>query len=251
MNPNLGSRFGKRKILALLVAGAALATLAWYLKNHVSLDELVARETQMRDTIAQQPWRSFGLGLLIYGVVSLVPGTSGKSIVFGWLYGFWQGVLIILLGLTAAATIIFFLSRYILRSWIEARYAKFLTALNRHLRKEGAFYLLTLRMAHFPYSFLNYASGASRVPIQTFWWTTALGLLPGTMVFAYVGMRLPSLGELAKHGANSLIDPFIMAALVVSAVFPLLFRWSARKLGLIKSSAASLEEERQLLKKHD
>jgi uncharacterized membrane protein YdjX (TVP38/TMEM64 family) len=251
MNTDLGSRFGKRKLGALLVAAAALGALAWYVKNHVTLDELVAHETQVREAIALNPLRAFAIGFLTYAGFSLVPGTSGKSIIFGWLFGFWQGVLIIILGLTAAATVIFYLSRYAFRSWIETRYERFLTALNRHLQKEGAFYLLTLRMAHFPYTILNYASGASRVRIETFWWTTALGLLPGTMVFAYVGVRLPSLRELASEGAGSLIDPLIVVALAASAVFPLLFRWSARRLGLMKSSAASLEEERQLLKDHD
>ncbi|NNC90444.1 MAG: TVP38/TMEM64 family protein [Akkermansiaceae bacterium] len=240
--------WSKRKTVVLLVAAAAFAALAWYVRNHVSLPELVEREQRVREAIAEKPWRSFALGLAIYAVVSLVPGTSGKSIVFAWLYGFWQGVLIIILGLTAAATVIFHLSRYVFRAWIEHRYGKFLAALNRHLQKEGAFYLLTLRMAHFPFSIVNLASGASRVRLRTFCWTTALGLLPGTVIFAYVGIRLPSLDELAKQGAAALVDPLILVALAISAVFPLVFRWAARKLGFLKASSAELDEERQLLK---
>ena len=75
-----------------------------------------------------------------------------------------------------------------------------LSLMNRHIEKEGAFYLLTLRMAHAPYSIVNPVSGASRVPMWTFVWTTAIGLLPGTAVWAYVGVRLPSLRDLANSG---------------------------------------------------
>lgn len=230
-----------RKLLILVLALAIFSGLAWYVKNHVSLEELVVQEQRVREAIANRPWRSFAIGLVIYAVVSLVPGTSGKSVVFGWLFGFWRGVVIILLGLTAAATVIFYLSRYVFRDWIEHRYGKFLAALNRHLQKEGAFYLLTLRMAHFPYSIINLASGASRVHVQTFCWTTALGLLPGTMVFAYVGVRLPSLEELIENGAGSLVDPPLIVALAVSAVFPFLFRWGARRMGILKDTGSENE----------
>lgn len=226
----------KRRLSLLALAGCVLAGLAWYLKTHVSMEELIEHEIRLRATIDKRPWHSFITGLGIYAVVSLIPGTSGKSVVFGWLFGFWQGVVIIILGLTAAATVNFYLSRYIFRDWIERRYHKFLTALNKHLAKEGAFYLITLRMAHFPFSIVNLASGASRVRVQTFCWTTALGLLPGTAVFAWVGVRLPSLDRLASHGAKSLLDPLLFAALAASAFFPIIFRWTIGRLGILRDT---------------
>jgi uncharacterized membrane protein YdjX (TVP38/TMEM64 family) len=236
MSTGRGSGWGKRKLPVLLVAVAAFAGVAWYVRNHVSLEELVVQEQRVREAIEEGPWRSFAIGLAIYAVVSLVPGTSGKSVVFGWLFGFVQGVLIILLGLTAAAMVMFTLSRYVFRDVIERRYGRFLGALNRHLQKEGAFYLLVLRMAHFPYSVINFVSGASRVGARTFCWTTTVGLLPGTMVFAYVGARLPSLDKLAAQGVGSLIDAPLIGALALSAIFPFVVRWCIRKLGILRES---------------
>lgn len=217
-----------------MLAVAVFAGLAWYVQTYVTIDELVVREQQVRTAIERYPWRSFAIGLVIYTVVSLVPGTSGKSVIFGWLFGMAQAVILIIAGLTAAGLAMFFLSRFIFRAEIEQRYGRFLGALNRHLEREGAFYLLTLRMAHFPYSVINLASGASRVRARTFCWTMAVGLLPGTLVFAWVGTQLPSLDEIARHGVESLIDTPIIAALAVSAVFPLLVRWIARRLGVLR-----------------
>jgi uncharacterized membrane protein YdjX (TVP38/TMEM64 family) len=234
MSAGMIERHAKRQLLILVAAVAVGAALTWYLKNYVSLEDLVAQEQRVREAIDRRPWRSFAVGLAIYSVVSLVPGTSGKSVVFAWLYGFWQGVALIILGLTTAAMAMFHLSRYVLRGWIERRYGRFLAGLDRHLHREGAFYLLTLRMAHFPFSIINLVSGASGVRARTFCWTTSVGLLPGTAVFAYVGFRLPSLDELATNGLGSLFYTPLIAALAASAAFPFAFRFVARKLGLLK-----------------
>lgn len=228
-----------------MLAVCIFAVLAWYVKTYMTLDGLVTQEQRVREGIALRPWRSFGVGLALYAVVSLVPGTSGKSVVIGWLFGLWRAVFLIIAGLTAAGLAMFYLSRFVFRAEIERRYGKFLGTLNRHLEKEGAFYLLALRMAHFPYSIINLASGASRVRVRTFCWTTAVGLLPGTLVFAWVGVRLPSLEELARHGAGSLIDAPLIAALAASAAFPFLFRWGAHRFGVLRrtDSATHLPED--------
>jgi uncharacterized membrane protein YdjX (TVP38/TMEM64 family) len=211
----------------------------------VTIDELVVRERQVRAAIELNPWRSFAIGLVTYTVVSLVPGTSGKSVIVGWLFGLSRAVILIIAGLTVAGLAMFYLSRFVFRAEIEHRYRKFLDALNRHIEKEGAFYLLVLRMAHFPYSVINLVSGASRIRVRTFCWTTALGLLPGTLVFAWIGIRLPSLDELARQGAGSLVDAPLVAALAVSALFPLVFRWGARRLGVLRRTdgASHLPED--------
>jgi uncharacterized membrane protein YdjX (TVP38/TMEM64 family) len=130
-------------------------------------------------------------------------------------------------------------------SKFEHRYARFLAALNRHLKKEGAFYLLTLRMAHFPFSIINLASGASRVKPQTFCWTTSLGLIPGTAVFAYVGSRLPSLTQLIADGSGALVDTPLIVALCASAIFPLAFRIAAQRVGLLKDTGSSNDTVQQ------
>jgi len=230
-----GRRRGlKRRIAVLVLAIAVVAGFAWYAKHYVTIDDLVLRERQVRMAIERYPWRSFAIGLATYTAISLVPGTSGKSVIIGWLFGLSRAVVLIIAGLTAAGLAMFYLSRFVFRAEIEHRYGRFLSALNRHIEKEGAFYLLALRMAHFPYSIINLVSGASRVRVGTFCWTTALGLLPGTVVFAWVGIRLPSLDELAAQGVGSLIDAPLVAALAASALFPIAFRWFARKLGVMR-----------------
>jgi uncharacterized membrane protein YdjX (TVP38/TMEM64 family) len=232
MNTQTAPRRNKRKLVAFSIAAILLTTLAWYINNYISLDELVDQENRLRAAIAANPWRSFVIGFCIYTVLALVPGTGGKAIAYGWLFGFWQAVTIVTVGLTIAAMAIFFLSRYLIRESIERRYTDFLTLMNKHLEKEGAFYLVTLRMIHAPFSIVNPVSGASRVQTWIFFWTTVVGLLPANAIWVYVGIRLPSLRELASSGPESLIDLPLIGALVVCGTLPFLIRWLVSQFGI-------------------
>lgn len=232
MNIQSAPRRNKRRLVVFLVAAILLITLAWYLNNYVSLEELADRENQFRAAIAANPWRSFVIGFGIYTVIALVPGTGGKAIVYGWLFGFWQAVTIVTVGLTIAAMAIFFLSRYLIRESVERRYTDFLAVMNRHLEKEGAFYLVTLRLLHVPFSIVNPVSGASRVQTRTFFWTTIAGMLPINAIWVYVGVRLPTLRELASKGPESFIDLPLIGVLVVFATLPFLIRWLVNRFGI-------------------
>jgi len=232
MNTQTAPGRNKRKLVAFSIAVILLTTLAWYLNNYVSLDELADQENRLRAAIAANPWRSFVIGFCIYTVLALVPGTGGKAIAYGWLFGFWQAVTIVTVGLTIAAMAIFFLSRYLIRESIERRYTDFLALMNKHLEKEGAFYLVTLRMIHAPFSIVNPVSGASRVQTWIFFWTTVVGLLPANAIWVYVGIRLPSLHELASSGPESFIDLPLIGALVVCGTLPFLIRWLVSQFGI-------------------
>ena len=116
------------------------------------------------------------------------------------------------------------LSRFVLQEAIQSRFAVRLQRLNAALERDGPFYLLTLRMLHMPYTFVNYLSGASTLPAWTFLWTTALGMLPSTMVFVYVGTQLPTLHTLMTHGPERLLDPSLLGALLLMGLFPFVTR---------------------------
>jgi len=104
--------------------------------------------------------------------------------------------------------------------------------MNKHLEKEGAYYLLALRMAHVPYSIVNPVSGASRIRTWTFLWTTVVGLLPANAIWVYVGVRLPSLQDLASNGAGSFIDMPLFLAMIGCAALPHVVRWLISHFGI-------------------
>jgi uncharacterized membrane protein YdjX (TVP38/TMEM64 family) len=229
----------RRLILGVGFLGI-LAVAGVLLREHTSVEAVVRRETQLRDAIIAHPVESWLVGFGVYFLASLVPLTGGKSAVFGWLFGFLPAVVMIDGALTLAAMVTFLTSRHLIRDAVEARFAVHVERLNHHLERDGPFYLLFLRMAHAPYTFINYVSGALRVPTRTFAWTTLLGLLPGTMVFAFAGSRLPTLRELADQGPMRLLDPWLIAALVLTGLLPVLIRFIVRGCKALHSGTEAL-----------
>jgi len=213
------------KLFIFIIFCTVLAILAVFTGDNLSIEQLAAHEIQLRRAINRAPGMWAGIGLLIYSLVSLLPGTSGKSIVCGFFFGFLQGVVIVLTGLTAAAMISFFVCRYGIRTIIEKKFADLLTTMEPMIERDGSFYLLTLRMAHVPFTLVNYCSAVTTVSPWTFCWTTTVGLFPGTVLFVYLGSHLPNLHELADQGVGVLLTPKLIAGLLATALFPLFVRY--------------------------
>ena len=63
--------------------------------------------------------------------------------------------------------------------------------IERVINRGGALALLAVRLIPImPFSLMGYVSGAARVPLWRFTWTTAVGYAPITAYFTYVGSRL-------------------------------------------------------------
>ena len=219
----------KRKIIPIIAFFAILALIAILVHRNLSWNELIAHETVLRERIAERPFLAVLSGFGIYVLVSLVPGTTGKSLVFGWLFGLWRGVLTVNLGLTVAAMATFLASRYIFRDVVQARFGYHLRRIDDAISRDGASYLFMLRVLHCPYSVTNYAFGATPMRATSFWWASQLGMLPGNIIFVYAGSRVPSLSQLANEGVAGVFSWQLMVALVLLSVLPILLRYASRQ----------------------
>ena len=115
------------------------------------------------------------------------------------------------------------------RDAIQAKFGYHLFRLNKALRRDGPFLLLTLRLIHAPYTFVNYAMGATPMRTQTFWWTSQLGMLPGNVLFVLAGTQLPTLRQLEHDGVHSVFTPQVIVVFLALALFPLLIRYLLRR----------------------
>ena len=112
----------------------------------------------------------------------------------GFVYGFWGAVPLLLACWLASA---------LLAYWLAERFgrplARRLIGTNRLERAEqlmargGAGVLLSMRLIPLiPYNAICYAAGITRVPLRRYAWTTVVGIIPLTVLVAYLGSRLES-----------------------------------------------------------
>jgi uncharacterized membrane protein YdjX (TVP38/TMEM64 family) len=225
----------KRKVLAFVLFIGVCGLLVWLFERWLSLDQLIAHESWLRQQVQEHPLRSCLLGFVIYVAASLIPGTGGKSIVYGWIFGLATGLVIVTLALTIAATISFCFSRYVLHGAIHRRLGHYVAHIDRALERDGAYYLFAMRLVHVPYTLTNYAMGATAIRARSFVWATLFGLLPGTCVFVYTGSHLPTLEKLAERGVLGVISPQLMLAGTLVALSPIVVRFLLPRLGFTRS----------------
>jgi uncharacterized membrane protein YdjX (TVP38/TMEM64 family) len=214
-----------------------VAVATWLATSHGSLATVVGQEAWLRQRITDHPIQSWALGFVVYLLISLVPGTRGKAVVCGWLFGFWPALVMVNVSLTLAALFGFFISRHLIRDVVTSRYRFRFDRVNEALREKGAFYVILLRIVPVSFSLTNYVLGATQLDRKTFWWATQLGLLPGNVVFVNAGAQLPSLSEWARHGWSAILSMDVVASIIALSLFTLLVpalaaRWTRRRASL-------------------
>ena len=81
----------KRKVIAIIAFISLVALIAFTAHRYLTWEQMVLHEDALRAEIAHRPFLAVLIGFGIYVLVCLVPGTTGKSLVFGWLFGLLRG----------------------------------------------------------------------------------------------------------------------------------------------------------------
>ena len=235
---NQTNNYAWKKLAIVATVGVIAAVVYSQFGSQLSLQGLAERETELRAFQSQNPVLVFGLAFLIYVAITgmSLPGAAALTLMYGWYFGFTQGMILVSFASTLGATIAFLLSRYLFRDAIMARFGDRLTNFNQSLEREGPFYLFTLRLIPaVPFFVVNAVMGLTPLKTRTFWWVSQIGMLAGTAVFVYAGSSVPNLTTLADKGVNAAFSPTqmtqIIVAFVLLGVFPLIARWGIKLFG--------------------
>jgi len=210
---------GRVFLLPLLFAAIAFFFLSgWY--EQFTFDSLKERRDWLKGGVDEH----LALAIVIYfGVYLAVAGLSlpfstPVSLIGGFLFDFWLGVVLVSFASTTGSMLAFLGSRYLFRDLVQHHFGKWIDAANRGLEKDGIYYLLTLRLVPLvPFFVVNLVMGLSRMPARTFWWVSQLGMLPATCIYVNAGKQLGS--------STSVLDAKLWFSLTLLGLAPLLFRW--------------------------
>ncbi len=113
----------------------------------------------------------------------------------GYVYGFWGGLALVMVGWLVNALLSYWIGRHAARPALyrfvgQRRFDR----LEAMVEAGGATLLLGMRLVPvIPFSLFSMAAGAARADLFTFIWTTVVGYLPLTVIFVYLGSRLETL----------------------------------------------------------
>ena len=214
---------------------ALLVTCALFFGAHMGESALfnVLRTTMdaLRDDVASDPVRVILIYFAIYVATAAVslPVAGVLTLTAGALFEFWGGMLLASVSASTGALAGFLVSRYLFHGAVERRFGARLAPIHDGLREEGAFYLFALRMVPvFPFWLVNLLMGLTSMRAFTFWWVSAVGLLPIEAAYVFAGTRLATV---TKPGDILSLD--LITALLAVALLPLLLRrvvrWAERR----------------------
>lgn len=213
-----------KKLLFLCALLGAFALAFWLLPpGALSLDSVRAHHQALLAQVQHFPLQSAALYFALYVLVSAlsIPGAAILTLLGGALFTLWEATLLVSFASTLGATLAMLVSRYLLRDWVQRRFARQMRTVNEGMDRDGAFYLFALRlMPLFPFFMVNLLAGLTRLSVGRYWWVSQLAMLPATIIFLNAGRELGKLTSL-----HDILSPGTVIAFTLLGLLPLATRW--------------------------
>ncbi len=218
------SRWLKLSILALFAGGfAAFFMLGG--DQYLNLETIKENRAALLDYTENHFVFMVVLSMVVYTLSTAlsIPGAVILSLVVGFLFGRWTGTAIILFSATLGATLVFLAARYLFADMVQRRLGPMMQKLVAGFHRDAFHYLLFLRLVPvFPFWLVNLAPAFTPIRTRTYFLATAIGIAPGSFVFANLGQSLGRIDNL-----DELLSRETLAALVLLGLFalvPVLYR---------------------------
>jgi len=166
-------------------------------------------------------------GVYFVATVLFIPGsilTLGSGFVFGNAFGLGYGVLLgaasVFFGASLGAIAAFLIGRFLLRDWVKVLTEKYsvFEAIDAALEDKGFRINALLRLSPIiPFNALNYIMGVTAVSL-TAYASSLLFILPGTVLYVFLGASAGSLSESENQGDDPTITIIIIVVGIVFGV---------------------------------
>jgi uncharacterized membrane protein YdjX (TVP38/TMEM64 family) len=209
----------KKIIILIVIAALIVAVRVFHLDQYLTLSYLKGSLDKLKALYENHTLAVLAGYFIVYVLTTSlsIPGASPLSIAGGALFGFWVTTLVVSFASTIGATLACFVSRFLLRDWIQNKFGDRIAKVNEGIEKEGAFYLFTLRLIPiFPFWMINLLMGLTKMSLFKFYWVSQIGMLPGTMVYVNAGK------ELAKiESIRGILSPSLIISFALIGIFPI------------------------------
>jgi uncharacterized membrane protein YdjX (TVP38/TMEM64 family) len=221
-----------RRFLPLLVLLVAIGLVfALGLDQYLNFETLRRHRAELLAFVERNAVLAPVLFVLVYAaVIALsIPGGAILTIAGGFLFGIVLGTILVVIGATAGATAIFLIARSALGDALRARIGPRARRMEEGFREDAFNYLLFLRLIPlFPFWLVNIVPALLGVGLGTYVVATAIGIIPGSLVYASVGNGLGAVfdaGETPDLGIIFRLEIILpIAGIALLALLPVGYR---------------------------
>jgi len=209
------------KWIALMVL-IALMAMAFFsgLLDRVDLAFIQQNRDQLQAFVLARPILSVGLFILTYAlcVALSLPIATVLTLLGGFLFGVWIGLIAVVLGATVGATVLFLIARSSLGDPLRKKAGPLYQKVASHMQTNAVGYLLFMRLVPiFPFFLVNIVPAFFGMSVLAYALTTFMGIIPGTFVFVNLGQQF---GEIAS--VSDLVSSEMLIALGLLGIFALI-----------------------------
>jgi len=207
-------------IIVLVIACLFYLTNKYGLLDYLSLDFIKSNLGSFKDYYSANPVQTIGafFGIYVLATALSLPGATILTLSSGALFGFGVGLLIASFASSIGATFAFLASRFLLRDSLESKFSSQLKSFNDGIEKDGAFYLLTLRLVPLvPFFVINLVMGLTKMKTAVYYLVSQIGMIAGTAVYVNAGLQLSELDSL-----KGILSPKIILSFVLLGIFPII-----------------------------
>jgi uncharacterized membrane protein YdjX (TVP38/TMEM64 family) len=204
-------------VLAALVAAALFAT---NMGQSITLSNIQQKAENLQDIVDKYYITSILIFIASYILMNLIlPTASIFTLLAGFLFGTAPAVAYTLTAAVFGAAAGFWLSRIFAGHWLQYKWQNQLSGFNEKFDKYGYVYLILIRMIPMmPYALINFIAGLTRAKTSIFMATTAIGSLPGILVFSYAGRHLLSIKSVEDVLTGKVLLAFLFMTIFIGSV---------------------------------
>ena len=220
----------KRSIIlaiSLLIVVGIVYLIGLY--NPISMEFIINQHGQIKNIISEQPILSFATTIFVVAfLVSIMGPITPICILAGFYFGFYEGLIISIIGETLGAIIVFLYGRYLFKEYflklLGERFSKFKNGFN----KNAISYLMFIRVVGgTPFGVQNLLPAILDMKLRDYFIATIFGVVPWAYILVSLGNGLSNIVEAEQFDSSMLfkaeyITPLIIIAIIV--LLPVLYK---------------------------
>ena len=205
-----------------------------YLQEIFNLGKLKEHITFLKTWVSEEIYISrvsFFTLYVIFSGLSFPFVPTILTIAAGALFGVIEGVIIVSFASTVGACICFLFSRYLLKDFINNKFEKTKVIIDNKFRKNGIYYLLSLRLIPtISFVLINLIMGVLPISLLRFYYISQLGMLPATVIYVNAGSEISKVNNINDVMSFTLIVSFILVA-----TLPILIKFAINYVAKLKN----------------